>query len=596
MTKKIKFPLFMKESIPVRTIEELRDNFDSEKILEYYYNKKLFTWLKDRSYLKELKQLKEVDCQEKLLENICNIFSVKYNNKEISVDVLLKNSKKLVKLQQFTDDINILSCIDKVAFCQEELIEILQRDENVIYLCDNKFYFNCNIYKKTFFGIGKVKVIIENDNYEDLLKKALLFNNILLLDTKEEPIVTVRLEDAEKLYFMYNIEEAIPLLMQLSELNNARAQFILGIIYSDGLCNIQVDQNKAMHFFELGEGNGDILCKFHKCLLSKNHEEILYNELLEPLKKEAESNNVLALYDLGLYFLQNHKNNSLELLARYSKLAADKGYWRAWRTCGLNYEFGRGVEINYYEAKKYYQKVAEIGDLTGKLYLGELLVYKLNELEEGCKWLKDVYNSETVKARINDLFFRIDNIEYQYLGDDPSVNRFKMVLDHKTFSSKKEAAHYIDLKFENYCQELNKTFSIDNPRFKILEEYYICSYNNIINDANKLIYILNNLSEKNNIELIINKKDSIKDSLRQLLIKNQKSLETSGFYYEPYTYIYDCTEHNGFFNVTKYWIDTCIGIDMKEHIKYDNTTYSYEAIEYVKSILKDELSYLNNYC
>ena len=595
MTKKIKFPLFLKDGFPVRTIEELRENFDLEKIIEYYYTEKLFAWLKDRSYLKELKQLEEVTCQENLLENICNIFSVEYyNDKEISIDVLLKNRKNLAKLQQFTDDNNILGCIDKIAFCQEDLVDILRNKENTIYLCDNEFHLNSNIYKKTFFGIGKVKVIIESDNYEDLLKKKLVFNNIMLLDSKEEPIVTVSLEEAEKLYLMYKIEDAIPLLMQLSELNNARAQFILGMIYADGLSNIQADPNKAIHFFELGESNGDILCKFHKCLFSNNG-EALYEELLEPLLQVAESNNVLVLYEIGLYYLQNHKNKNLELLAYYSKLAADKGYWRAWRTCGINYEFGRGVEINYHEAKKYYLKIAKLGDLVGKLYLGELLAYKLNELEEGCKWLKDVYNSETIKAKISDLFLRVDNIAYQYLGDDPSVNRFEMLLGYKTFSSKKDAANYIYLKFENYCKELNKTFSTSNPRFRVLEEYYICCYDNIINDANKLIYIINYFNKKNNLELIVNKADRIKDSLRQLLISNQKTLETSGYYYDPYEYLDDCTEHNGFLNVTKYWINPSIEGKMKEYIIYDNKAYSNEAIVSVKSILKDELSGLNNY-
>ena len=41
MAKKIKFPLEMKDGVMVRTIEELRENFDVEKLVEHYESGKL---------------------------------------------------------------------------------------------------------------------------------------------------------------------------------------------------------------------------------------------------------------------------------------------------------------------------------------------------------------------------------------------------------------------------------------------------------------------------------------------------------------------------------------------------------------------------
>ena len=46
----INFPLILKNNVKVRSIEELRENFDIEKIMEYYCNGKLLQWLERRYY------------------------------------------------------------------------------------------------------------------------------------------------------------------------------------------------------------------------------------------------------------------------------------------------------------------------------------------------------------------------------------------------------------------------------------------------------------------------------------------------------------------------------------------------------------------
>ena len=49
MAKKIRFPLKI-NGADVRTIEELRENFDLEGVLGYFANGKLVIWLRDRYY------------------------------------------------------------------------------------------------------------------------------------------------------------------------------------------------------------------------------------------------------------------------------------------------------------------------------------------------------------------------------------------------------------------------------------------------------------------------------------------------------------------------------------------------------------------
>ena len=53
MIKKIRFALEMGDETSVRTIEELRAHYNSEKIVSYFLDGKLLTWLNDRYYTDE---------------------------------------------------------------------------------------------------------------------------------------------------------------------------------------------------------------------------------------------------------------------------------------------------------------------------------------------------------------------------------------------------------------------------------------------------------------------------------------------------------------------------------------------------------------
>lgn len=90
MVKKIKFPLEMASGVQVRSLEELKENFDLEKIIAYYMNGKLLIWLKDRYYDDKAAQILELNNKDKnLKQKICNIIGVEY--KTSNVDLLEKN-------------------------------------------------------------------------------------------------------------------------------------------------------------------------------------------------------------------------------------------------------------------------------------------------------------------------------------------------------------------------------------------------------------------------------------------------------------------------------------------------------------------------
>ena len=77
MAKPIRFPLEMANGVKVRTIEELRENFDLEMILGYYVDGKLILWLSDRYYDNQVTEIKQIDSnQPEFVCKLCRILGV----------------------------------------------------------------------------------------------------------------------------------------------------------------------------------------------------------------------------------------------------------------------------------------------------------------------------------------------------------------------------------------------------------------------------------------------------------------------------------------------------------------------------------------
>ena len=60
MAKKIKFTLEMKDGVQVRTLEDLQENFDIEKVVGYFSDGKLQTWLDERYYEDEAEAISKL--------------------------------------------------------------------------------------------------------------------------------------------------------------------------------------------------------------------------------------------------------------------------------------------------------------------------------------------------------------------------------------------------------------------------------------------------------------------------------------------------------------------------------------------------------
>ena len=135
MRKKIKFPLIFKDNQPARTMEELREFADVDKLYLYFMNGKLSTWLQDRDYLREAEQIQAVDKEEpELLVKLCEILEIPVPEKtdchiSKNIKAVRHQYEKLNILKQVMDDDDnaILSKLDRIAFNQEELEQIIHR-------------------------------------------------------------------------------------------------------------------------------------------------------------------------------------------------------------------------------------------------------------------------------------------------------------------------------------------------------------------------------------------------------------------------------------------------------------------------------------
>ena len=150
--KRIKFALEMGNGEQVRSLEELQEHFDVEKMIGYYQDGKLVEWLEDRFYDDEADAVKALSGgKTDLGEQLCKIFHVEHLDAQGTDDpeTIAWRKERLERLKQFTEDQDILRHVDFVAFDQDDLEDIIyEEDTNVVYLCQNTFTFPSGILRK----------------------------------------------------------------------------------------------------------------------------------------------------------------------------------------------------------------------------------------------------------------------------------------------------------------------------------------------------------------------------------------------------------------------------------------------------------------
>lgn len=90
MAKTIKFNLICDDK-PVRTVEDLQNNFSVEDVLAYYHNKLLHRWLKVRGYEEELEKVNAIteDRPIEIVKKLIQIFHVESDDRKMEEGVYI---------------------------------------------------------------------------------------------------------------------------------------------------------------------------------------------------------------------------------------------------------------------------------------------------------------------------------------------------------------------------------------------------------------------------------------------------------------------------------------------------------------------------
>lgn len=179
MAKKIKFPLEMKDGVKVRNLDELKENFNLEKIVSYFLDGRLLNWLNDRYYETESQKISDIDLNSvDLKKELCEIFEVEFTQNDLNIEELEYRNNRLKKLKEYTDDEEIINNLDNVAFNQEELADLLDEGVTKIYLCNNKFDIPLSKGDISYIGVKDAMIEMRSKEVIDFKSKKIFFQNI----------------------------------------------------------------------------------------------------------------------------------------------------------------------------------------------------------------------------------------------------------------------------------------------------------------------------------------------------------------------------------------------------------------------------------
>jgi phosphotransferase system HPr (HPr) family protein len=172
---RLKEPLLV-NGVEVRDIDSLRENFDVESLIGYAFDGKLVKWLRERYYDDEADEIEKLSQDDPELEDkLYDIFDVE---PPMTEEEIAWRNERLEKLRKYTDDEEILSQVDSIAFDQEDLSYLIDEGLDEIYLCGNTFTIPLKIENKTYTGLGDAIAFIRSNTPIDFDELNIHFKNV----------------------------------------------------------------------------------------------------------------------------------------------------------------------------------------------------------------------------------------------------------------------------------------------------------------------------------------------------------------------------------------------------------------------------------
>lgn len=338
MARKIRFPLKMTNGMEVRTIDELRTNFDLTAVLGYYADDKLVTWLKHRFYENEAKEIEALDKNSKNFQfDLCKALGVEMSFDSDEADgtfaeefIKRRNEKRRI-LRDITDDEKILISVDSAAFNQDDLYEIYDNGEKEIYLCQGEFEIPLNITDVTYIGVDNPAIKLRSGNMTYYDK-----NNIKFINCGLDTEVSSK-KNNERSTDEFDNSEDLESLENRAKQGNAKAQFCLAERYYNG-DGVEQDYLTACMWYTRAAEKGD-----------------------------PDAQNMLGIcYRYGKGVVQN-----CDTAVKWFLKSAEQGSFRAKNNLGNCYYNGHGVQQDHIKAVRYYKESADAGYALAQYNLGK---------------------------------------------------------------------------------------------------------------------------------------------------------------------------------------------------------------------------------
>ncbi len=451
MAKKIKFPLKLKDDFQVRTLEELKEHFDLDKIVPYFLDGKLLIWLKARYYEPEIKAVRNLRKNDpELQKKLCQIFGIEHSDYQLDINEVEERNRRLSILRQFTSAPTVLEQVASVAFNQEDLGDLLDDGVQKIFLCNNSFVIPLSIENKTYIGIGKTTAVIRSNEKIDFDSKHISFQDISF-DSDYQKLIDAEIivppapqkdfyqlgKDAEN---NGDYNSAIDFYLKaLEENNNADVNFRLGWCYD----SIN-DHVKAYPYYLKAANLGDTWAMNNLSALFFNGQGVSQN------------------YAKGREWLEKATNNGNE-------------HARFWMGKYIFYGYF-GYPEDPYEGKKIIEQAAYNGNSDAMLFLGisehsafyrkynpkynsenpaKTVNYFQGTVEEAEKWIRMAANAGNAKA-MYDLAYLQDYYSptYYVLSDDERFEWIKKSAELGYMNSMRTYYKWLYSKKKNFSESL----------------------------------------------------------------------------------------------------------------------------------------------
>lgn len=171
MAKTIKFNLICDDK-PVRTIEDLQNNFSIEDVLAYYNNKLLHRWLEVRGYTEELEKVNGITVEKpiEIIRELIKIFNVVSNDKKVEESVYMLeflDERQVLCSEYDKENYKASSIIDDYQTGYRQLIDgILENPDDIARIKANiaemtsKYAWILQLNHRNLFYILKDKSVL----------------------------------------------------------------------------------------------------------------------------------------------------------------------------------------------------------------------------------------------------------------------------------------------------------------------------------------------------------------------------------------------------------------------------------------------------